>query len=507
MIVLTPDEMAKLDQKVIENGFESLLLMETAGRGTTEIIKENYDRDNKILILAGSGNNGGDGLVIARLLDICKYNVKIIIVGNEDKLNKDPITNYKICKLRNIDLEFLQKDSDLKKLKEAVKNTDLIIDSLLGTGLTGELRTPYLEIVQMINESNKDVLAVDIPSGINGSNGKIMGSAVSADITVTMAFSKIGHYIYPGRENTGKLYTVDLGFPNHLINQQTYKHNTLNLKEASELLPQRSTTGHKGSFGKVLVIGGSKGLAGAPAMTAESALKTGSGVVKTLIPDEISHTVSSFCREAMSDSLTLENVKKGLDNYDLIALGPGLGKGQKQAELVSFVIKNSQLPVVLDADGINNLNLKELKNCQCELVMTPHPGEFARLVNKSITEIQENRIDNAREFAKKYKVNLVLKGVSSLIADKNGNIYINKTGNEGMATAGSGDVLTGIISSLIGQGLAPFKSAVLGVYLHGLAGDQAKSTIGSYSVIAGDIIENIPPAISKIKRGCNDDNC
>jgi NAD(P)H-hydrate epimerase len=209
----------------------------------------------------------------------------------------------------------------------------------------------------------------------------------------------------------------------------------------------------------------------------------------------------------MSDSLTLENVKKGLDNYDLIALGPGLGKGQKQAELVSFVIKNSQLPVVLDADGINNLNLKELKNCQCELVMTPHPGEFARLVNKSITEIQENRIDNAREFAKKYKVNLVLKGVSSLIADKNGNIYINKTGNEGMATAGSGDVLTGIISSLIGQGLAPFKSAVLGVYLHGLAGDQAKSTIGSYSVIAGDIIENIPPAISKIKRGCNDDNC
>ena len=225
MIVLTPNEMTKLDQKVIENGFESLLLMETAGRGTTEIIKENYNRDNKILILAGSGNNGGDGLVIGRLLDICKYNVKIIIVGKEDKLNQDPLTNYKICKLRNIELEFFHKNSDLKQIEEAVKNNDLIIDSLLGTGLTGELRSPYLEIVKLINESNKDVLAVDIPSGINGNNGHIEGVAVKADKTVTMFLPKLGNILFPGAEYNGKLIIGDIGIYKKIISNLDLNNN------------------------------------------------------------------------------------------------------------------------------------------------------------------------------------------------------------------------------------------------------------------------------------------
>ncbi len=502
MIVLTPEEMTNLDQKVIDNGFESLLLMETAGRKTYEIIKENYDSNNKILIMAGAGNNGGDGLVIGRLLDICNYNVKIIIVGRKEKLNKDPLKNYNICKLRDIDIQFFYKDSDFSMIKEAVSHSDLIVDSLLGTGLTGNLRSPYLKIVKMINESNNDVVAVDIPSGINGKNGEVMGSAIEADITVTMAFSKVGHHIYPGRQYTGELNIIDLGFPQNLIEQVKYKHNMLTCPEAGELLPKRGRTGHKGTFGKTLVIGGSKGLEGAPALSGESALKMGSGLVKTLIPEKINQTVSRYCKELISDDLTIVNIDKEIRNYDVIALGPGLGRGEKQKEVVSFVLENTKIPVVIDADGINNLNLEELKKTNKEIILTPHPGEFANLINKSIQEIEDNRIKYVREFTKKYNVNLVLKGASSLISDKKGNIYINNTGNEGMATAGSGDVLTGIISSLIGQKLEVFKSAVLGVYLHGLAGDIATKNIGSYSVMASDLIDSIPPAISKIKRGC-----
>ena len=502
MIVLTPHEMAELDQKVINNGFDSLLLMETAGRGSAELLKEKYDRDKKILILAGPGNNGGDGLVMARLLDIWNYNVKIIIVGNEEKLNNDPLTNYKICKLRNIDIEFFNNQSDFALIKNALNETDVIVDSLLGTGLSGNLREPYLKIVKLINTSNKDVLAVDMPTGIDGRNGKIMGEAVQADITATMAFSKIGHYLYPGRTYTGQLKIIDLGFPEELIKTEHYKHHTLTLKEASELLPLRSEVGHKGTFGKILVVGGSTGMEGAPAISGKGALRTGSGLVKVMVPAEINQTVSSFCQELISGKLTTENLKNEMNNYDLIALGPGLGQGEWQTNLVSMIINNLNKPLVIDADGINNLNLDELKESDNEVLITPHPGEFARLIDKSIPEVEDNRIGYVREFATNYQVNVVLKGASSLIADKNGNIYINTTGNEGMATAGSGDVLTGIISSLYGQRMSLINSAVLGVYLHGLAGDISLDKVGSHSLIAQDIIDNIPPAISKIKRGC-----
>lgn len=502
MLILTPKEMGELDKKVIDSGFESLLLMETAGRKTAEIIKEKYNKDNNILILAGSGNNGGDGLVIARILDICDYNVKIIIVGNYNKLKEDPLTNYKICKLRDIELDFFDKQSDFSLIKDSISKSDLIIDSMLGTGLTGDLRDPYLQIVKLINKSNNEVLAVDIPTGIDGFNGRVMKEAVEADITVTMAFSKIGHLLYPGRAYTGQLNIVDLGFPEKLIDHKKYRHHSLTLKEANKLLPKRERTGHKGCFGKVLVIGGSFGLEGAVALTGNSALKTGSGLAKLLAPEAVNATIKSFCQEAISERLTIKNIKENIENYDIIALGPGLGRGKFQKEVVSFLLNNANKPLIIDADGLNNLKLEELKRAEREILLTPHPGEFARLVDKSVDEIQSNRIKYLRDFTQEYNVNVVLKGASSLIADQKGNVYINTTGNEGMATAGSGDVLTGIIASLAGQKVNLYQSAVLGVYLHGLAGDIACSKVGSHSLMAQDIITNIPPAISKIKRGC-----
>ncbi|MFO7814691.1 MAG: NAD(P)H-hydrate dehydratase [Halanaerobiales bacterium] len=502
MIVLTPEEMAELDQKTIENGFPSLLLMETAGRGIAEVIKEKYGRNEKILILAGSGNNGGDGLVVARLLDIWNYNVKIIIVGEKEKLNSDPLKNYKTCKLRDIELQFFNSHNEFKELKETISNSDVIVDSLLGTGLSGDLREPFLNIVSLINNSEKEVVAVDIPTGIDGGTGKVMGKAVKAETTVTMAFSKVGHYIYPGYRHTGELVTVDLGIPAKYVDKDKYNHHNLTLKEAEELLPKRPQNGHKGTFGKVLVVGGSFGYEGAPALTGESALKMGTGLVKLLVPEKINNTVSSYCKELTSGYLSINKVEEEIDKFDVIALGPGLGVGKKQEKIVSYILNNSSVPVVVDADGLNNLSLKELKRANCEVVLTPHPGEFSRLIDKSIKEIQVNRVKYIREFAKKYDTNILLKGANTLIADKTGEIYINITGNDGLATAGSGDVLTGIISSLSGQQLSLYKSAVLGAFMHGLAGDIGTQEVGSYSLLAGNITENIPPAISKIIRGC-----
>lgn len=503
MIVLTPEEMAELDQKTIKNGFPSLLLMETAGRGIAEVIKEKYGQSEKILILAGSGNNGGDGLVVGRLLDIWNYNVKIIIVGTKEKLNNDPLKNYNTCKLRNIKVQFFNSQKDLEKLKSSISNVDLIVDSLLGTGLSGDLREPYLNIVKLINESGKKVISVDIPSGINGRTGRVMGEAVEADTTVTMAFNKVGHHIHPGRAHTGELVTVQLGIPDKYVDKDKYNHHTLTLKEAKDLLPQRPYNGHKGTFGKVLVVGGSRGYEGAPALTGESALKMGTGLVKVLVPENIDQTVSSFCKELTSGPLSKQNLKEEMDKYDVIALGPGLGLGTRQKEIVSYLLNNSTVPLVIDADGLNNLDLKELKRSNSEILLTPHPGEFSRLINKSTEEIQSNRLKYIREFAQEYKTNVLLKGASTLIADKTGNVYINTTGNNGMATAGSGDILTGIISSLNGQNLSLYKSAVLGAFMHGLAGDIGAKELGYYSITASNITENIPPAISKIIRGCN----
>ena len=502
MIVLTPEEMAKLDKKTITNGFPSLLLMETAGRGIAEVIKEKYSPCKEILILAGSGNNGGDGLVVGRLLDIWNYNVKIIIVGQKDKLNNDPLKNYKSCKLRDLEIQFLNSQKDLNGLKETIFNSDLIVDSLLGTGLSGDLREPYLSIVKLINSSSKNVIAVDIPTGINGKSGKVMGEAVKAEITVTMAFNKVGHHIYPGKAHTGELVTVDIGIPDKYVEKDNYNHHTLRLEEANELLPPRSNNGHKGTFGKVLVVGGSVGYEGAPALTGESALKMGSGLVKVLVPESINQTVSGYCKELTSGCLSKQKLKESIDKYDVIVLGPGLGVGESQKEIVSYLLNNSTTPLVIDADGLNNLSLKELKNTNCEVVLTPHPGEFSRLINKPIKEIQNNRLKYIREFAREYKTNVLLKGASTLISDKTGNVYINQTGNDGMATAGSGDVLTGIISSLIGQNISLYNSAVLGAFIHGLAGDIGAEGLGNYSLTASDIIKNIPPAISKIIRGC-----
>ncbi len=529
MIVLKPEEMRKVDKRAIEAGFPDILLMETAGRGVAEKARlvlhgENHDHHQeindqnfkqtgnpgrgKVLVIAGKGNNGGDGLVAARYLDIWGYNVKILMLSEEDNLTGSPLVNYRLSKVRNIDIYTVTASEEgyLEDAENLIFKADLVIDAILGTGIKGDVREPYSSLIDLINQFASSVIAVDIPSGIDGENGDILGNAVIADYTMTMAYPKIGLVVYPGREHCGEIEVIDLGVPIEFALEQEPQHFVLDYEEASSLLPQRPVNSHKGTFGKVGVIGGSSGMAGAPALTGLAALKIGSGLVRVAVPENVQGTVAGYSPEiitvglkGMESLLKVEDlniIEKLMEQSSVIALGPGLGVSDRTTKVVSKILQEFQSPVVLDADGINSLrDLDLLSERRGSLVMTPHPGEMARLLDKDIEEIQSRRIDFSREFASKYNVYLILKGAATVIALPDGNIYINPSGNQGMATAGSGDVLTGLITGLLAQGMNIEEAAILGPYLHGMAGDLATDQISSYSMIAGDIISYIPETI------------
>ena len=531
MIVLKPREMRKIDQRAIEAGFPDILLMETAGRGVAEKARlvlhgESHDHQQekddqigeskqlsntgrgKILVIAGKGNNGGDGLVAARYLDIWGYDVKILLLAEEDDLTGSPLVNFRLSSLRNIDIYSINPSEEgfLKDVENLIYKADLVIDAMLGTGIKGDVREPYFSLIDLINQFTSSVIAVDIPSGIDGENGIILGNAVIADYTMTMAYPKIGLVVYPGREHCGEIEVIDLGVPIEYALEQEPQHFVLDFEEASLLLPQRPVNSHKGSFGKVGVIGGSSGMAGAPSLTGLAALRIGSGIVRVAVPEKIQSTVAGYSPElitlglkGMESLLKVEDlnvIEELMEQSTVMAVGPGLGISDSTRKLVSKILQEFQGPLVLDADGINSLrDLELLSERKGSLVLTPHPGEMARLMGIDIEEIQSRRIDFSREFASKYNLYLILKGAATIIALPDGNIYINPSGNEGMATAGSGDVLTGLLTGLLAQGMDMEEAVILGPYLHGMAGDLAADEISSYGMIAGDIINYITEVI------------
>ena len=514
MIVLRPEEMRRMDEQTIEEGYPEILLMEAAGRGIAELYEKRISDksdENEILIFCGKGNNGGDGLVAARYLDMWKYNVKIILTGKEKDLQGINLKNYRICQMRNMSI--IETDNtDLAKIEKYIHDCEVIIDGMLGTGLKGKVRGIIADIIDIINNNpSTEIISVDIPTGINGLDGKVLGKAIKADYTGTMAFKKIGLCVYPGRKYSGKIEVIDIGMPEKTsIDQVEYDHYMLNDKEAGKLLPSREETGHKGTFGRIGIIGGSRGMEGAPFLSGHASLKTGAGLVKLAVPENILPTISSFAPELITYGLPDDNrgiikndfssVKEFLKDQKVVAVGPGIGRTETVSEIVNQILQYFEGPVVVDADGINVLNQDILKDREAPLILTPHPGEMSRLINQEIQQIQNNRISTARDFALKYNVYLVLKGAATIIAFPNGQVYINPTGNEGMATAGSGDVLTGMITGLISQKMDYGQAIVLAVYLHGLAGNFARNRLSSYSLNAGDIIEYIPEAFKYLQN-------
>jgi len=516
MKVVTADEMRRIDRMTIEDvGIPGHVLMERAGVAVARRIQEIFEK-RKTIVLAGGGNNGGDGIVTARELFNHGWNVRVLMLIKEDRLSPDCLTQFRIAKKAGVPVEFRSEitASDL--------HGSIVVDALLGTGLNKSIEGSMAKVIEVLNNSGVPVVSIDVPSGISSDTGQIMGIAVRADYTVTFGLPKRGHLLYPGAEYAGRLFIEDIGFLEESLNSRELKVELLEINRIRSLIPKRRRYSHKGDYGHVFIVAGSRGKTGAAIMAARACLRTGAGLVTIGVPESLVTVFESRVTEEMTlplpdtgnGSLSARAGKVILDflstKGDVLCIGPGIGVSDDIERMVSDMIGSINVPVVIDADAINSIHdLRVLRGCRSQVVMTPHPGEMARLISKTespgkglkeiIKAIEEDRINTALNFASDNGLFLVLKGVPTIIANPEGDVFINPTGNPGMATAGTGDVLTGMIGSLIGQGLNALNASILAVYIHGLAGDIAKERKGEQSLIASDIIEAIPEAIKRLE--------
>ena len=517
MKVVTAEEMRDIDRMAIKGyGISGTVLMERAGLVVAEKIRELYER-RKVIVLSGGGNNGGDGIVAARNLHEWGWNVKITLLSRENKLSPDCLKQYKIAKKAGVAIEFRDYITG-KDLHSA-----LVVDAIFGTGLSKNITGKTAEIISFINASDSPVISVDIPSGISSDTGQIIGEAVRADYTITFGLPKRGHLLFPGAEYAGKFFIEDIGFPEELLHSEKLKAELLEKRDISLLIPERQRYSHKGDYGRVLVIAGSRGKTGAAFMCAKACLRAGTGLVTVGVPESLLDVFQSRVTEEMTLSLpdrgdgtlsskALEKILEFLsEKADVLAIGPGISVTADTKKLVKELLLKSAVPAVIDADAINSLegNKQILKKAKSPLILTPHAGEMTRLtrgsgvmdkgLEKQTIEIEGNRINTAIKFSKETGTYLVLKGVPTVIAEPEGRVFINPTGNSGMASAGTGDVLTGMLSGFLGQGLNPLEASILGVYMHGLAGDIAAKSKGEHSLIASDITDSIPEAFQYLQ--------
>jgi len=498
----------KADSRAIsEYNIPSLTLMERAAGHLRDEVRGMLGglKGKKIAVFCGSGNNGGDGLAAACLLFLEGALVRVFLTGSADKMTGDSrVMKKKLEDCGLIAEEFVGDDTGVSAFCE---RADLIVDALVGIGLHAAMREKQAYAVRLINASKAPVLSADIPSGVEADTGRILGEAVRADVTVTFSCSKPGHAVEPGCAYTGRLKVVSIGIPEEVIEDSLIDLDLISPAYVQSLLPRRLPLSHKGDYGKVLIVGGSRGYTGAPVLAARAASKTGSGLVWAGVPACVYPIVAVKCDEVMPFPLPDDSGKSRVDggkltagaclylqeklhSADVCAIGPGLGRSEEVTKLVESVLEHSKIPLILDADGLNALsgNPDLLYLASCPLILTPHEGEFARL-GGDIEGL--GRLQAAREFAQRYNVTLVLKGHRTIVAAPGGRTMVNTTGNAGMAKGGSGDVLTGMIASLIGQGLAPFEGAAAAVWMHGAAGDLAAERFGQHAMTPVDTLNEI----------------
>lgn len=510
MKIITSEEMQRLDKNAqTKYGISSLVLMENAGMQTIRHIEEKYGslKKKKMVVVCGKGNNGGDGFVIARHSANRGADVSVFLLADTKGVSGDARTNLIILKKMKVPIH-----TGISNLKGSLNKADLIVDAIFGTGLKSDVKGIHAKTIDLINKSGRPIIAVDIPSGIDADTGQIKGSAVKADTTITFGIPKIGHFIYPGAAHSGLLKIADISLPKTLIEKSPIKARLITSGHVKKILPVRRPDAHKGDFGHVFIIAGSPGLTGAAVMASLSALRIGAGLVTLGMPEGLSNILETRLTEAMT--LPLPQTEEGtiavsartrilnfLKKADAVAIGPGLSQNRETAQLVREMIREVKIPIVLDADGINALSghTDILRKAKGQVVITPHPGEMARLINISAAEINRDRLSVAGRFTREYNVVTALKGAGTIIAEPSGGIYINSTGNPGMASGGTGDVLTGMIAGLIAQGCPLPDAAITGVFLHGLAGDLAAKERGETGLIAGDVIEKIPEAIKTVQ--------
>lgn len=514
MKVVTNQQIKEIDKKAIEEyGIPGLVLMENAGSRIFQNLKNIYTdlKLKKVIIFAGSGNNGGDGFVVARHLYNYGVRVKVFTFSPFNKIKSEARVNLEIIDKMGIELREID-TVKFEEIQETVQNSDMIIDAILGTGLQGKVTGLMAKIIDFINNANKEMIAIDVPSGLNADTGKIEGPCIRATYTITLALPKVGLLLYPGASYTGKIIVEDIGIPINLLKNEKLKINMVTKKMVKSFLPLRLTYDHKGSFGKVLMLAGSVGMTGAACLASEAAIRSGAGLVVLGIPQSLNPIMEVKLTEVMTLPLS-ETEKQSLNekaertifkvmrNFSVLGIGPGVSRQLETQRLVRKIIEKSTLPLVVDADAIYALSedLTILKKTKAPLVITPHPGEMAKLIKKDINYILDNQLNITREVAQEFGIVVVLKGARTIVANKEGEVYINIGDNSGMATGGSGDVLTGIISSLIAQGADNLSAAVAGVYIHSLAGKLARDIKGERGMVAGDILSQIPQAFLSLE--------
>ncbi len=513
MYLVTAAEMQAMDRKTIGSfGIPGMVLMENAGRGATQILLDTFGdlKNEKVGVIAGRGNNGGDGFVIARYLAQKGIPVTVYLLVEKKLVKGDAAANLKFLAPLGVPVVEMPDTQSFLEHQTALRHQSLWVDAILGTGLKSDVKGYFREVIEFINHSNKPVLAVDIPSGLNADTGHPCGVCVRAHTTATFAFAKTGHIMYPGAEYTGHLEIIDIGIPPHIADEVGPRQHLLTEDSICKAFQPRPQDAHKGHTGHLLIVAGSPGKTGAAAMTALSAMRSGTGLVTLGIPESLNIALETQVIEAMTCPLP-ETAAGALSesSFDIIqdlffdkkclALGPGLGTAPATKELIHRILLECPLPVVVDADGLNCLagHTGMLKNLNIPVILTPHPGEMARLINSTTAEVQRDRITCARGFAAEFNVHVVLKGARTVIAHPDGSVFINPTGNSGMASGGMGDVLTGIIAGLIAQGYPPETAARIGVYLHGAAADDLAQKISPFGFLATEVMDAIPEQIKK----------
>jgi hydroxyethylthiazole kinase-like uncharacterized protein yjeF len=513
MRVLTAEQMQKVDADTIAGGVAGIELMERAGRGVAQAILARHGKSGKAAIFVGPGNNGGDGLVVARLLLEAGWKCSIHLLKSTD-LTPDTATNYqRLDKKKIVELD-ASRDDWSQRAHDDLADATLIVDSIFGTGAKGTPRGRAAEMIGLINQDSTarglSVIAIDIPSGVDGTTGEVAGEAVRATETITIGVPKTGLLFHPGKEHVGALTVIDIGFPKEIVEKHANTWHYLDEKAAAAGLPNRPENIHKYQAGTLLLVAGSDAYRGAALLAGESALRGGCGMVYLAVPEGIRAEVSVALREAVTIALpqtqngtiaadavhTLEQYEK---KANAMAIGPGLARNDETDAFIREFVANSSTPTVLDADGLTAFADRAPELKRENLVITPHDGELKRLVGETSSHNPIERLSETSDIAKKLNVTLVRKGAPTLVADPNGNVWINTSGSSALATGGTGDVLTGLIGSLLAQGASPIDAACIGCFLHGRAGELAAGKEGVRGVIAGDLIPLLGPAMRALE--------
>lgn len=493
--IVTADEMREYDNNTIERiGIPSMVLMERAALAVRDVVLAECKMPGKVLIVTGSGNNGADGLALARMLAEEAFQVVVCAIGNENRATEQYLQQRNI--LMHYPVRFWSREELLTASKEQNNAFDMVVDAVFGVGLSRTVSGDYAADIDAMNQMQARKVAVDIPSGICADTGKVLGIAFHADITVTFGFGKLGLYLYPGADYAGQIHVVDIGISEKAFfdkKPQAFIYD----EKPQELLPVRQDSGNKGTFGKVLIIAGFEKMVGAAVLSAKAALEMGAGMVKVLCPIENRAILQSAVPEVLYG--TCEDLENSIKWADVVVIGPGLGLSAEAQEVLSALLTVAELPLVLDADALNMISASEalkqqLRSYTQEKVLTPHVGELARLCGNDISYVKEHFVEVAQEVASDYHSVTVCKDARTLVSAENKELYVNISGNNGMATAGSGDVLSGIVGALLAQNAGvkdAFTGACTGVYLHGLAGDVARDVYTEFGVTAGRIVENI----------------